>query len=97
MLYLMNEDGSVQNIYGTRASADWKPGHRIEYEEINDAGVSTVFLGVDHGFAGGPPVLWETMIFGGTHDQYQERYTSLAAAKEGHKRAVKLVKENKDD
>jgi hypothetical protein len=25
--------------------------------------LSTVFLGLDHNFAAGPPVLWETMIF----------------------------------
>ena len=27
--------------------------------------VSTVFLGLDHGWCKGPPVLWETMVFGG--------------------------------
>lgn len=52
--------------------------------------VSTVFLGIDHGFH--PPVLWETMIFGGKHDEYQVRYSSLADAKEGHSRAVALAK-----
>jgi hypothetical protein len=53
--------------------------------------VSTVFLGLDHSWDGGPPVLWETMIFGGPHDEYQERYTSLAAATEGHKQALQLA------
>jgi hypothetical protein len=40
-------------------------------------------LGVDHNynFSGrSPPVLWETMIFGGPRDQYQERYSSHTAA-----------------
>lgn len=57
--------------------------------------VSTVYLGIDHGYPflhdpDGPykPVLWETMIFGGRMDGYQDRYTSLQAAKEGHERAV---------
>jgi hypothetical protein len=46
--------------------------------------VSTVFLALDHDFTGeGPPVLWETMIFGGEHDGYQERYTSRQEALEG--------------
>lgn len=58
--------------------------------------VSTVFLGLDHSFAvytGVPhkPILFETMIFGGKHDQYQERYTTWKEAEAGHKRAVKLV------
>jgi len=55
--------------------------------------VSTVFLGIDHHFIScGPPILWETMIFGGSHDQYQERYSSSSAAFAGHNAAVALAK-----
>ena len=47
--------------------------------------VSTVFLGLDHGFtSAGPPVLWETMIFGGPLDEYQLRYCTYADAMAGH-------------
>ncbi len=53
--------------------------------------VSTVFLGMDHGWGAGPPVLWETMIFGGDHHDYQERYTSRADALAGHRRACALA------
>lgn len=36
--------------------------------------VSTVFLGLDHNWRpDGPPILWETMVFGGPHDQEQWR------------------------
>lgn len=31
------------------------------------------------------------MIFGGQHDQYQERYSTWAEAEEGHKKAIKLA------
>ena len=56
--------------------------------------VSTVFLGLDHRFfADGPPILWETMIFGGPHDQCQYRYSSLEEAKAGHEKAVQLAKD----
>jgi hypothetical protein len=65
--------------------------NRVALDERGDVTVSTVFLGLDHSFGFGPPVLWETMIFGGEHDQYQERYTSHADAVEGHKRAVELA------
>ena len=51
--------------------------------------VSTVFLGLDHNFAGTMPVLWETMVFGGPDDQYQERYRSHAEALAGHEAACK--------
>lgn len=55
--------------------------------------VSTVFLGLDHnfGFDGGP-VLFKTMIFGGTHDMYQARYQTWEQAEAGHERAVALAK-----
>lgn len=55
--------------------------------------VSTVFLGIDHGFGRrpeDPPVLFETMVFG-TDDQEQWRYTSLAAARAGHGEVVAAV------
>lgn len=53
--------------------------------------VSTVFLGLDHSFTHGEPVLWETMIFGGPHDGFQDRYTSRQDAVAGHERAVELA------
>lgn len=53
--------------------------------------ISTVFLGIDHNYFGGPPLLFETMIFGGEHDGYQERYSTLEQAEEGHQRAIELV------
>ena len=40
---------------------------------IKGARVSTVFLGIDHSFHNGPPILWETMVFGGPLDQEQDR------------------------
>lgn len=53
--------------------------------------VSTVFLGTNHAYFGGEPVLFETMIFGGEHDEYQERYSTWEEAESGHKRAIELV------
>ena len=60
--------------------------------------VSTIFLGLDHSFIYGKkhkPILFETMIFGGKHDGYQERYAIWEEAEEGHKKAVELVKRSK--
>ena len=51
--------------------------------------VSTVFLGLDHNFAGGTPILFETMVFGGTSNGYQERYATWEEAEIGHARIVK--------
>jgi len=53
-------------------------------EESDRVGVSTVFLGLDHAFGGGPPVLWESMVFGTSLDGTTARYTSRADALRGH-------------
>ena len=68
----------------------------VKQEHIDDVFISTVFLGLDHAWDSDIPVLWETMIFGGEHDQsYQERYTSYEDALEGHQRAIDLIKNSK--
>lgn len=74
--------------------AEWleTADRQIGKDKINKTIISTVFLGVNHNFQKGKPLLFETMIFGGKHDQYQERYSTWEEAKEGHKKAVKLVK-----
>lgn len=68
----------------------------LRQDQVGSFKVSTVFLGVDHGWGDGPPLLWETMIFDDrTHaeafDGYQERYSSRRAALDGHHRAVETV------
>lgn len=58
--------------------------------------VSTVFLGIDHSFSsGGPPVLYETMIFGGEHDGWQDRHTHWADALNRHRGVVKALRGGK--
>lgn len=53
--------------------------------------VSTVFLGLDHSFDGGTPVLWETMVFGGELDGEQDRYVSYEDAIAGHAKILSKV------
>lgn len=54
--------------------------------------ISTVFLGLDHNFYGrGPPLLFETMVFGGEHDGDQWRCATWTEAEADHRRAVALV------
>ena len=64
----------------------------VARDEVGGVSVSTVFLGLDHQFGNGPPLLFETMIFGGTHDQHQERYSTWAEAEQGHQKALALVR-----
>jgi len=67
----------------------------VKQQHIGNMYISTVFLGLDHAHGGKKPILWETMIFGGKHDQYQVRYDSYEDAVKGHKIAVELVKKDK--
>jgi hypothetical protein len=51
---------------------------------IGAARVSTVFLGIDHRFGKGPPLLFETMVFGGAMDGEANRSSTWAEAEEHH-------------
>ena len=63
----------------------------VASDKRDDVHVSTVHLVIDHSFGDGPPLIFETMIFGGEHDQYQERYSTREQAEEGHRRALTLA------
>lgn len=56
--------------------------------------VSTVWLGLNHQFGDGPPLIFETMIFGPDSwaDEYCERYATEDAARAGHDRAVAILR-----
>jgi hypothetical protein len=52
--------------------------------------VSTVFLGLDHQWSGGPPLLFETMVWAdGENVEFQERCSTWNEAEAMHARAVK--------
>ena len=62
---------------------------RIGLDVVGELKVSTVWLGLNHEFRPGrPPLIFETMIFGGDHDQELARYCTEADAAEGHRRVV---------
>jgi hypothetical protein len=74
---------------------DWNGTTRVVASDyVGVIHVSTVFLNIDHSFNSGTPVLWETMVFGGEHDGYQDRYTSVLEAMEGHGRVLHMVRES---
>lgn len=92
--YILNANGEPEECADLLTWGKWmRDGERhVGKDHVGDVRVSTVFLGLDHNFVGGEPVLWETMIFGGPHDGYQDRYTSRADAEAGHLKAVELAK-----
>lgn len=76
------------------ACRTWDLDNRIvKKTKKKEVEVSTVFLSLDHQFFGGvgPPLVFETMIFGGEHDLYQTRCSTWAEAENMHKVACRLV------
>jgi len=54
--------------------------------------ISTVFLGVDSNFLfGTQPLLFETMIFGGEYDHWQQKYATWEEAEAGHEEAIQMI------
>ena len=74
--------------------AKWfeKAERHVAQENIGEVRISTVFLGLDHGWGEPKPVLFETMVFGGPLDQEQDRYYTWDEAEAGHRNMVERVK-----
>lgn len=66
--------------------ASWPDARRVALTQVSDeVTVSTVFLGSDHNwFDAGPPILFETMVFGGVWDQHQWRHCTRVQALAAH-------------
>ena len=71
----------------------WK---RVWHSIIGDYRVFTSFLGLDHSYDGGPPLLFETMItFKGEWQNHQTRCSTWRQALAMHLKAKKIVKEGR--
>lgn len=71
-------------------------GRRVGFTKLGDVDISTVFLGMDHGWGDGPPVLFETMPFGGQYDSHCWRWHTWAEAEAGHAAIVAALREGRD-
>lgn len=91
--YKLNENGEPERVDDALAWAEWyeTADCHVGYTMLGDVRISTVFLGIDHQFGEGPPILWETMVFGGALDQEQVRYATRAEALAGHQDMVMRV------
>lgn len=93
--YILNDDGSPQLEPDLIKWATWfeTANRRVSETMIGEVRVSTVFLGLDHRFGEGAPLLWETMVFGGELDQEQNRCSgSKEQAEAMHSDMVERVK-----
>lgn len=98
--YFLNEDHTYEKCEFMKWANQFEELSRankrhVGDDMIGDYHVSTVWLGLDHNYYSGPPLLFETMIFHGDHssDIYMDRYTTWDEAVKGHKRAIQWVNE----
>ena len=63
----------------------------VSHTKVADIEVSTVFLGIDHQFFAGPPLLFETMVFGGDLDQTCRRCSTWEEAEALHEEILSEV------
>lgn len=88
----------VSTVNTLLGDPDYKRVTLTEITSATDPGerhlVSTVWLGLDHSFHGGEPIIFETMVFRGPDDFAEElgrRYATEQEAKAGHAETVTLI------
>lgn len=99
--YILNDRGEPEPCNDVRRWARFfedAEARRVALDYVGEGvEVSTVFLALDHNHAGhGPPILWETLVFGGPHDGQIWRYASRADAEAGHARIVAALVSGED-
>lgn len=93
-LYILDVKTAVPTDDAFEWSRRFESDNRvIARTAIQDVEVSTVFLGIDllAGLSNRPPMLFETMIFGGDEHVYLARYSTYDEALTGHDFACRKV------
>ena len=97
--YYIRDEHKPVSIDNVLARGSWfSTADRVvsKTEITKDVTVSTVFLGLDHQYGEGPPLLFETLVFGGFLDGEMWRCSTWEEALAQHDMAVIQVlhKEN---
>lgn len=95
-IYILDDDHQPRKAgwdeYGAWLRRGFEETKRVAKDTVGENEVSTVFLGLDHSWGDGPPVLFETMTFGPI-GEYQWRYTTWDAAVAGHNVVVQALRD----
>lgn len=67
---------------------EFSKDRHVRLTKIGCLTVSTVFLVLNHALGDGPPIVFETMIFGDGSDDYQTRCATWDQAEAMHSKAV---------
>jgi len=95
--YLLDKEGNPVSCSDlmTWAKSFETIDRRVAFDTTKGVAVSTVFLGLNHNFGDGPPLLFETMVFGGTLNDEQVRYSTREEAIAGHAKMVERVRQSR--
>ena len=97
--YIETPNGGVRRV-NTKRWIEWlstEPNKHVAEDFVGPYRVSTVFLGIDHGYPGPRPVLYETMVFRGWADRACERYCTREEARLGHEAMLARVRAGEFD
>lgn len=91
--YLLNDDHTVSDKPSDMSHDEWAMlwvrSRRVRWDQVQEGVVvSTIFLGIDHAYGGGPPVLFETMVDSDYGWDRQVRYHTWDEAVAGHEKIV---------
>ena len=92
--YILEGHKAVKTDLMTWARRFERTDRAVRKTTIDDVEVSTVFLGLNHQYGDGPPLLFETMIFGGKLYQEQDRCTTWEEAEAMHEAMCERVRSN---
>lgn len=79
----MPDDWWDKAKHGKKYSS-WHTDKRVGNTVVGECTVSTVWLGLDHQYGPGAPLIFETMVFGGKWDNEMARYSTEEQAMRGH-------------
>jgi len=100
------KEGKPISVWEWGRLKELKDYYRVAQHWVKGWHLSTVWIGIDHAFGDGTPLIFETMIFAPTDADYGgdnplhrhyagycERYTSEAAALAGHDRLLEELRD----
>ena len=89
LMYYTRDGRPTDDYDDCHPTGDFDRDMRVAKTQAGGYTISTVFLGFDHQFGDGPPLIFETMVFGdGPLDNECDRYPTEADAVEGHAKMV---------
>jgi hypothetical protein len=93
--YFLNEDHTYRPCELMEWAKQFETIDRhVGEDDVDNHRISTVWLGLDHNYWGGPPLVFETMVFKPNGEEnYCVRYTTWDEAVGGHQKAVQWVKD----